>query len=320
MIMKRKIMNLAAVVAAAALFAVPVSAAGHFSGEPVDTAGTYTSENVTKTYGCRGFTGLDISGNFEVTLTKSSAYKVVVSYPVEIEKYIIVRVEGSDLKIGWKSVPANVQSRIKNRCTAEISMPELRELEMGGATSLECADSFDLGNSAEFSLDLSGASSVKSLCVNAGEFDCELSGASRVDFEGDFRKAELEISGASNANLDINADRAGIEVSGASNVEVKGKFGNVDIESSGAGNVELTGSAGSLSIDASGAGKVNTKNLEADNVTVEASGASNCCVRAVRSLTVIDVSGASTVKYSAPKDLNPEVRSCSRASHIKRVD
>lgn len=318
--MKRKIMNLAAVVAAAALFAAPVSAAGHFSGEPVDTAGTYSSDNVTKTYDCRGFTGLDISGSFEVTLTKSSAYKVVVTYPAEIEKYVVVRVEGNDLKIGWKSVPANLQSRLKNRCTAEISMPELRELEMGGATSLQCADSFDLGNFAEFSMDLSGASTVKSLCVKSGEFECELSGASRVDFDGDFRKAELEISGASNANFDINADRAGIEVSGASHVEVNGKFGNVDIESSGAGNVELAGSAGNLSIDASGAGKVNTKNLEAENVTVEATGASNCCVRAVRSLTVIDVNGASTVKYSAPKDVNPIVRSCGRASHIKRVD
>lgn len=269
-------------------------------------------------FSCKGFTDLDLSGNVKVNLVKSDTYKVEVTLPRELEEYLLVRVDGGELKIGWKkNPPSKFQKNSGNwTCEAEISMPVLRELEMSGVTSLQCGDTFDLGR-GEFSLDLSGASKVSSLNINAGKLEADISGASYCEVTGDLGEAELELSGAAKSSFKINADRLEAEVSGAGNTTLDGAFGVADIEVSGACELRLKGTVGTLKADASGAAKLKAMGAETQEAFLQTSGAAICEVNVTRSIVVNDATGTSRIRYKAPGEVNASVKG--RAASIERV-
>ena len=253
-------------------------------------------------FNCKNFTGLDLSGIVEVNLVKSDSYKVEVTLPSVLQEYLMVYESNGVLKIGWnKQIPSKLQKRLGSwTCKAEIAMPELRKVEMSGATSLRCDDTFELGR-GELSLELSGASHIKTLNANAGKLDAEISGASSCVMYGSYLEAELDLSGATKTSLD-------------------GDYGKVEIDASGACEVNLKGSIGTLEIDASGASNVKAMNAEAENAILETSGAANCSVNVTRSIMIEDATGASNIRYKAPKDLGVMMKSIGRAASVERVN
>ena len=253
-------------------------------------------------FNCKNFTGLDLSGVVEVNLVKSDSYKVEVTLPSVLQEYLMVYESNGVLKIGWnKQIPSKLQKRLGSwTCKAEIAMPELRKVEMSGATSLRCDDTFELGR-GELSLELSGASHIKTLNANAGKLDAEISGASSCVMYGSYLEAELDLSGATKTSLD-------------------GDYGKVEIDASGACEVNLKGTIGTLEIDASGASNVKAMNAEAENAILETSGAANCSVNVTRSIMIEDATGASNIRYKAPKDLGVMMKSIGRAASVERVN
>ena len=253
-------------------------------------------------FNCKNFTGLDLSGVVEVNLVKSDSYKVEVTLPSVLQEYLLVYESNGVLKIGWnKQIPSKLHKRLGSwTCKAEIAMPELRKVEMSGATSLRCDDTFELGR-GELSLELSGASHIKTLNANAGKLDAEISGASSCVMYGSYLEAELDLSGATKTSLD-------------------GDYGKVEIDASGACEVNLKGSIGTLEIDASGASNVKAMNAEAENAILETSGAANCSVNVTRSIMIEDATGASNIRYKAPKDLGVMMKSIGRAASVERVN
>ena len=267
------------------------------------TAASKVDVDYTKCkFNCKNFTELDLSGVVEVNLVKSDSYKVEVTLPSVLQEYLLVYESNGVLKIGWnKQIPSKLQKRLGSwTCKAEIAMPELRKVEMSGATSLRCDDTFELGR-GEISLELSGASHIKTLNANAGKLDAEISGASSCVVYGSYHEAELDLSGASKTSLD-------------------GDFGKVELDASGACEVNLKGTIETLEVDASGASNVKAMNAETENAILETSGAANCSVNVTRSIMVEDATGASNIRYKAPKDLSVMIKSLGRAVSVKRVD
>ncbi len=301
---------------AATAFSFPGERPGETPYQSVPSGKNY--DYTTCKFSCKGFTDLDLSGTVKVNLVKSDAYKVEVTLPRELEDYLLVRVEGGELKIGWKK---NLPSKFFHKnsgdwtCEAEIAMPELRELEMSGATSLQCNDTFDLGR-GEFSLDLSGASKVYSLNVNAGKLEAEISGASFCEVTGDLGEAELELSGAAKSTFKINADRLEAEVSGAGNTTLDGAFGVAGIEVSGACVLHLKGTVGTLKANASGAAKLKAMGAVTEEAFLQTSGAAVCEVNVTRSIVINDATGASRIRYKAPGDVNASIK---RTTSVERV-
>ena len=271
-------------------------------------------------FNCKDFTGLDLSGIVDVNLVKSDSYKVEVTLPSVLQEYLLVWVRNGVLKIGWnKPIPSKLQRQLDNwTCKAEIAMPELRKVEMSGTTSLRCDDTFDLGR-GELSLDLSGASHIKSLKANAGKLDAEISGASSCITYGSFHEVELDLSGASSNNFMIKTDKLEADISGATKVSLDGDFGKVELDASGACEVNLKGTIGTLEVDASGASNVKALNAETENAVLETSGASNCSVNVTRSIMIEDATGASNIRYKAPEDLGVMIKSIGRTASLERV-
>lgn len=285
------------------------------------TTSKVDAEYTTCKFNCKDFSGLELSGIVEVNLVKSDSYKVEITLPNVLQEYLQVYVNHGILKIGWnKNIPANLQKELGNwTCKAEIAMPKLRKLEMSGATSLKCDDTFDLGRE-EISLDLSGASKIKSLNVNAEKLDAEISGACSYKLTGNFNEAELDLSGAASGSFKINADKAEVDVSGAAKTNMDGNFGKIEVDASGACILNLNGKVGKLEVDASGASNVKAMDAEIEDALLETSGTANCSVNVTNSLMIEDATGASHINYKAPKNLGVMTKSIGRMASVNRVN
>ncbi len=211
------------------------------------------------------FTGVDIGGAFEVEIVQSDSFSVSITADDNLFDYIQVYKHGSTLKISVK--PAVIFQLATQR--AEITMPELFDLELSGAShgtviGFESVENLDIEVSGASSLDLEGIvagdvtfniSGVSHITgdIEADDVEFDVSGASTVRLQGTAADIELDLSGASNAELDdFPVNNASIEFSGASRGTVYVN-GRLDIYLSGASNLTYTGDPTIGHVEISGA-------------------------------------------------------------------
>jgi hypothetical protein len=229
----------------------------------------------TRDYDFQGFDRIRINGAFEFSVTRADAFKVnVISDPLKV---IEVSREGDTLRIGiawytylwwfltWWSHPR-----------ASITLPELRELRIGGASHGETGD---FVTTHDFSVDLAGASGLRLGSISAGTVDVRVEGASHIEFsQVKGAKGSLNIQGASRA---------------------RGEFelaGDVRLDIQGASRAEFSGSAYDAVIDIRGASRGKLENFTVHNAKLKVAGASSAVVKADGRLD-IDASGASNVSW-----------------------
>lgn len=161
------------------------------------------------------FTAVSVGSAFDVEIMKSSSYSVSITADDNLFDYVEVSKTGSTLTIGmrWGYNYQSVTLR------ARITMPELHELELSGATH---GTIVGFESSHEFALVLSGASSLYMGDVSVGDVQVDVSGASYL-----------------NGNLTASGD-ATFVVSGASTVELVGEAEDLVATVSGASHVELS--------------------------------------------------------------------------------
>ena len=238
--------------------------------------GTIGSGNViTEKKDFINFTSVDISSAFEVDITQSSTYSVVISADEDLFDYIEVSQTGSKLTIFLSPRHIFTDFTLGNRMLkAEISMASLHGLEISGAsegtvTGFRSASPLRLG--------VSGATTLKLSNIAAGDTNIEISGASKLSGNLTAGNADFTISGASSMDLAGVANGMEIEVSGAS---------RADLEEYHAGNVDVT---------LSGASEATIYVNEM--LDVEVSGASRLYFIGNPTLGKTDISGASTIKH-----------------------
>jgi len=161
------------------------------------------------------FTAVSVGNAFDVEIMESSSYSLSITADDNLFDYIEVSKTGHTLTVGlkWGYSYQSVTLR------AEITVPELYELEFSGATH---GTIVGFGSSHEFALVLSGASSLYVSDMSVGDVEVDVSGASHLD-----------------GNLTASGD-ATFVVSGASTVEFVGEAGDLVATVSGAGHAELS--------------------------------------------------------------------------------
>ncbi|GHT23577.1 DUF2807 domain-containing protein [Bacteroidia bacterium] len=237
-----------------------------------------------------GFTGIDASGVFHVTVNKGDAE----SLTIEADEAVLPSVR-SVVNNGVLHLSIDNRHKLKNikHINASIVMKELKNVQLSGVCRLLVNDGFI---SESFKLECSGAS------------NCEVNiKASTVD---------VDMSGASNLKLKAEVENAKIEGSGTPNIDANLQAENINLDFSGGTNVKLVGKADNLSIDSAGASKINAAGLEANTVNIDAAGASHISVFATEKLKV-DSFGASIISYKGSPTIKLE---SSGASKLKRVN
>jgi hypothetical protein len=198
------------------------------------------------------FTSVDVSSAFEVEITQSSSYSVLITADEKIFDNIEVSKTGTTLSIGIEPGVVISVSTLK----AEITMPNLVELVLSGA-SKGTIEGFS--SSESFVVELSGASHLEMQDINVGNTDIALSGASTLIAEGSGNNLISIIGGASNLNLtNFPVTNSDLTVSGASQATVK-LDGTLDAIVSGASTLHYIGDPIMGDIDISGGSTINKK-------------------------------------------------------------
>ena len=235
------------------------------------------------------FTRLDISSAFVVELKKGPKHELVIECQEKYLPYIKTEVRAGELNIYIDSKVLPKLRSIEGPLRAYITMPELQSVELSGACRLTTQDAF---SSDKFSVDLSGASSIKGLSIKAKEGMIETSGASSVQMNVSFDRATIDLSGVSSSTLTGDIKKLGIELSGASKIEYSGQSEQVACDLSGTSRLILKGSATTLHCEASGASSMDASAFKVQTAHIDASGGSRLSVSATESIQP-SLSGAS---------------------------
>ena len=160
------------------------------------------------------FTGLNITGDWDITLNKGDSFNISVNgrkgtkdpYKIYKKGNILFLTENTDL---------NLNSKL----TVNITMPEIKEVYSEGGLKLNLTDFFE----PELILNLTGGSWVDG-------FNCEFenlylisAGAINLEFDNVLTvNAELQLAGAGNIELNMNGGSLTGNASGAMNIEYSG--------------------------------------------------------------------------------------------------
>jgi hypothetical protein len=203
----------------------------------------------TQEFNFSEFTRVEAGSAFQVEIAQSDTFSVSITADDNLFDNIQVSREGETLKIGLKRAIPSFRT-----LKAEITMPDLYELKLSGATRGTIKG---FSSTEDFDLELSGASSLDISDMAAGDIKFEISGASRVS--GDITAsgdARVDLSGASKAELEGSASDIVIAAFGASRVELDNfPVNNADVTLGGASRATVN-LDGKLDAALSGASKL----------------------------------------------------------------
>ncbi len=175
-----------------------------------------------------GFKGIHAGGAMQLEITAGKEFSV----ELEGEDNILptIKTEVRDGKLFFERRESRTWSR--SRVTARITMPELNDL------------------------DISGASEATVNNVKTESLKLESSGASRIEVSGEARNIEVEVSGASKLDAEsLKSERAKVAASGASKASIFVSEA-IDVNASGASRITYSGNPKSVNKDASGASSI----------------------------------------------------------------
>ncbi len=182
---------------------------------------------VERSFSIEGFTALDVSGVWEVTIAKGD-YAVSVHAPENLFEHLGVESRGAVLHLDPRRVDSNIKLR------ASVSMPALEALDISGVTKVELSDM----ETERFIVDLSGASKIVSRGGRIGTLELDLSGVSKVNFsETPTTHASVDLSGASHTELWMQGGRLEGDISGASSITYRGHVSSETVNISGVSKV-----------------------------------------------------------------------------------
>lgn len=213
----------------------------HPFGEVIGSDNLVTKEKLLS-----DFTSVDARSGFNVEISKSNAYKVLVTADDNVIEYIEIKKSGDNLMIGvkWGYSLRSVTLKV------EITMPELYSLELSGGAqgkleefsstnpfSVELSEGSSLRGeietSADVEFDLSGGSQLLGLVGEANDLTIDASSGSQLDLSGfTVHNVNVELNGGSRATINLDG-RLDANLSGGSNLSYIGDptLGNIETSS-----------------------------------------------------------------------------------------
>jgi putative autotransporter adhesin-like protein len=195
-------------------------------------------ERTTRTYDFTDFDGVEVKGQWQVTIERGDAWRISVEMPAEIVDQVRVQRDGGTLQLGYQGRWLGDFDSDDSSLQATITMPELRTLNHSGMSRL----SFSGFDGSSLSIDASGAGEIRGA---ASRFDSLL----------------LDMSGFGNIELgDVAVTNADVDLSGFGNVTLRMAGGRLRGDLSGLGNLEYYGSASEENVEKSGFGSIRRRN------------------------------------------------------------
>ena len=252
----------------------------------------FASGQRKETRAVSGFTGIDASSVFNITVSKGNTESLIIEADNEVMQYVRSEVRNGVLRLYLEK---DAEKKVKNIKTlnASVVMKNLEKVSLSGVSKLTANDLFTPDS---FNSDCSGVSNM-TINVNTGQLKIDVSGASKIQ-----------------VNANVTGD-VWFDASGTSKLQGKLNANDVTLDSSGASSVDLTGSAKDIKIDTSGTSKIKAEGFTVKTAVVNSSGTSNVTIHVTDALNV-NASGVSSVNYKG----SPAITfNTSRTSQVKKI-
>lgn len=207
---------------------------------------------VTDSKAISDFSKIDATDSFQVRITQSPDYAVVIKADDNLVEYLDIRKAGDTLVVGLVSGKSARNATLM----AEVALPHLIGVNLSGVSQAEL---HGITSQGSFAAELSGVSKLRG-DLQARHTKVALSGASGVDLEGSGTVLALQGSGASTIDLeDFNVGSAEVALSGASTarLNVKDDIGPVTL--SGASRLIYSGDPVIRDFETSGASSISAR-------------------------------------------------------------
>jgi hypothetical protein len=184
----------------------------------------------TETRSVSNFKEIKAENAVELEITVQKDFSLTVEADDNLLDQVKTEVSGNTLKIS-----TNDSINSKNKIKIKISLPELTDLDVSGASTAN----------------ISGA--------KTDSLELDASGASRIKIDGEVKSVDATASGASGIDAEnLKTENAKANASGASHVTVS-PTGDLNAEASGASTVTYTVEPKSIKQNASGASTIKKK-------------------------------------------------------------
>lgn len=175
-----------------------------------------------------GFSKIAASSAVNLVVTAQKDFSVSVEADDNLLEHIKTEVDGDTLKI----FPEGGVST-KNKISVKISMPELTDLDVSGASTAVVSNV----KTESLKLKASGASKIK-IDGSAKDLEADAGGASKIEAENlSVENAVAEAVGASSSTISASNDLK-LDASGASSIYYTGEPKNIKQNSSGASSIK----------------------------------------------------------------------------------
>jgi len=179
---------------------------------------------ITEEYDIRDFTGFDVSGSWDVKITRG-AYRVRVEVDDNILEYVKVERRGETLFLSTKSVRA-----LSATFKASIAMPDLEKIETSGSSRVQ----FSGFESPRLTIESSGSSRIVGEDCTIGQLDLSSSGSGEKDLRDCvITDAEVNLSGSTRVILTMAGGDLTGKMSGSGSITYYGEVNTLYIKSSG---------------------------------------------------------------------------------------
>lgn len=226
---------------------------------------------VEKSFNVSGFTGIEVSGGFDVILSQGESESVTLQAQENLYKYIHVEVEQGILRIYtennlWPTEPLKAKIMFSDITRLHVSgggdvkaenriKAEGLEIALSGGgditadvdvTELNCSisgggDARLNGSANKFDINMTGGGDLEST-MNAGTLFCRLSGGGDLKLRSEIEATEIkfELSGGGDADAVLNTSDLTCTLSGGGNASLSGKASHLDLNLNGGGDIHAS--------------------------------------------------------------------------------
>lgn len=201
----------------------------------------------TETRKMAGFTKVDISGGYKVTLKQDSSESISITTDDNLFKYIETTINGGTLRIHSRR---NVCS--SGETTIIIGVKNLDKISASGAVEVRSVGRLTV---QDLNFDLSGSTKID-MELYAGRVRTNASGSTEVYLKGQAASHEIDLSGSGKVEaLDFVVGKYKIGTSGASECKIN-VLNELDVHTSGASDIQYRGNPTKVNNDQSGASSI----------------------------------------------------------------
>lgn len=264
-----------------------------------------TAQTAQKQQTFESFTGINVSGDFQVTLTPGTEYSTILTVDEAIMPYVQCFVTGGVLSVTVGKLPKEVKKLFKGKNKPTyilvVTAPQLGNIALKDNVTLMATNNFTAG---ALRLDLTGKSQVRHLTVeDAASADIVMSKNAIADLTLDADQVNAEISGSAQLRLNYNVETLKIQSKNSALIAANGEAGQTTIVAEGSSKISLNGLSEEL-LDVKGGGSANIDclKLETKKANIVLTGAT--LVEAATDEISVDLSGKSTLIFDNDPAVN----------------